>query len=412
MDLTSGRLYSVEAYPETPVYPSLEDDVACDVLVIGGGEAGAFVGRSLQRQGIDTVLVEKRRIGLGTTAASTGLLQFENDRMLVDCIRAFGEHKAVRLYRLCAQALEELKKLASDMPEACGYRASGSLRYASGTADADKVRAEYDALRRYGFQAELWNEADIAERYSFRKPAALFSPADAQVDTYPLVHAVVADSCRRGMRAFERTNIVAIRHERSGPVATAANGCDIRARKVVFATGYETQQFRADPNTIVDSTYVVVTQPLSPDFEGWHRRSLIWETASPYLYMRTTGDHRIICGGLDEFAADADERDRRLPGKTERLLEALRRLFPQYGELRADYAWSAYFARTRDGLPLFGEQEGFPDCCFALGYGGNGTIHAMMGADIVSELVTKGYHPDADLFSFDRLKGRSAYTRP
>ncbi|MCI3927180.1 FAD-binding oxidoreductase [Paenibacillus sp. TRM 82003] len=411
MDLTSGRLYSLDAYPKVPSYPSVEDDLACDVLVIGGGEAGAFVARSLQRQGIDTVMVDKRRIASGTTAASTGLLQFENDKMLIDCIRSFGEHKAVRLYRLCAQALEDLKKAAASVDEACGFRETGSLRYASRAGDADKLRAEYAALRRHGFQVELWDEREIAERYSFRRPAALFSPTDAQADTYKLVHALVADSARRGLRVFEETGVVAVRRERSGPVATTMNGCDIRARRIVFATGYETQQFRANPNTIVDSTYVVVTQPLPPAFEGWHRRSLLWETANPYLYLRTTADNRIVCGGLDEYAASAEERDRRLPEKSERLLGALRDMFPQYGELRADYTWGAYFARTRDGLPLFGEQEGYPDCFFALGYGGNGTINAMMGADVICELVTKGYHPDADLFAFDRMKAEAVIHR-
>ena len=40
--------------------------------------------------------------------------------------------------------------------------------------------------------------------------------------------------------------------------------------------------------------------------------TLIWETARPYIYMRTTVDNRIIIGGLDEDTNIAQERDSKL----------------------------------------------------------------------------------------------------
>lgn len=39
-------------------------------------------------------------------------------------------------------------------------------------------------------------------------------------------------------------------------------------------------------NTTVETSYAVVTNEID-QFEGWHERSLIWETARPYLYFRT-----------------------------------------------------------------------------------------------------------------------------
>jgi hypothetical protein len=46
------------------------------------------------------------------------------------------------------------------------------------------------------------------------------------------------------------------------------------------------------------STFAIASEPLEQkDF--WHRNSLIWETQSPYLYLRTTPGQRIIAGGKD-----------------------------------------------------------------------------------------------------------------
>ena len=42
---------------------------------------------------------------------------------------------------------------------------------------------------------------------------------------------------------------------------------------------------------------------------------LIWESSDPYLYLRTTADDRIICGGEDEESAEIVRAD--LTGKAD-----------------------------------------------------------------------------------------------
>jgi glycine/D-amino acid oxidase-like deaminating enzyme len=404
MNLKSGRLYSETTFPNPPAYPVLEEDLSCEVLVVGGGEAGSLISHKLHSQGVDTVMIDKRRIAGGSSSANTGLLQFENDKMLTACIHSFGEHKGVRLYRACSQAVGSLDRLVPTLDIDPDFTLRSSLYFASCPEDVVLLRAEYEALKQHGFQVEFWSGEDVARRYSFRKPAAMYSLGDAQVNPYKLVHSLTATSHRKGMRVYELTEVKRFFHGRGGPAVITANGRTIQARKIVFATGYETQEFRTNPNAYTDSAYAIVTQPLDPAFPGWFERSLIWETARPYLYMRTTADNRIICGGLDENTGIPEERDRRLKRKSELLIEALSELFPQYEELRAEFAWASFFMSTHDGYPLFGEQDGFPDCYFALGYGGNGTVCSALGAEIISELITKGYHPDTELFSFQREK--------
>lgn len=60
-------------------YPTLKQDLVCGVAVIGGGITGALVAYHLIQAGVDTVLVDKRDIGHGSTSASTSLLQYEVD---------------------------------------------------------------------------------------------------------------------------------------------------------------------------------------------------------------------------------------------------------------------------------------------------------------------------------------------
>jgi len=74
---------------------------------------------------------------------------------------------------------------------------------------------------------------------------------------------------------------------------TAAGG-RVRARKAVFATGYETPEFLERSLVRLLSTYAFATEPLG-HAEGWGEdRCLIWETSRPYFYARTTPDGRAI----------------------------------------------------------------------------------------------------------------------
>ena len=41
MNLQSGTYYWPTTFPDPPSYPSLEEDLSCDVLIIGGGSSGA-----------------------------------------------------------------------------------------------------------------------------------------------------------------------------------------------------------------------------------------------------------------------------------------------------------------------------------------------------------------------------------
>ena len=76
MDLKSDLPFWTVRNGLLTVYPPLTDDVRCDALVIGGGITGAILADSLVQAGVDTVVVDRRDIGHGSTSASTALLQY------------------------------------------------------------------------------------------------------------------------------------------------------------------------------------------------------------------------------------------------------------------------------------------------------------------------------------------------
>lgn len=65
--------------------PSLRTDklsasMRTDVVVVGAGITGALVAQAATAMGLDTVVLDRRPPALGSTAASTALLQFRSIR--------------------------------------------------------------------------------------------------------------------------------------------------------------------------------------------------------------------------------------------------------------------------------------------------------------------------------------------
>ncbi len=99
MNLRTGVPHWRVNAPAAPSYSAASGDLHCEVAVVGGGITGVLLGHLFVRHGIDTLLLDKRQPGEGSTAASTGLLQYEVDMHLSDLIRKVGKDRAVHAYR-------------------------------------------------------------------------------------------------------------------------------------------------------------------------------------------------------------------------------------------------------------------------------------------------------------------------
>ncbi|MBC7853900.1 MAG: FAD-binding oxidoreductase, partial [Pirellulaceae bacterium] len=155
MDVRSGTSLW-QAMEERPALtPTLEEDVHCEVAIVGGGITGTLVAYYLLREGVDTILLEKHGSGMASTTASTGLLQYEVDTPLSDLIEKVGEASAVQSYRLGLRSIDELERIVSELPSDCGFSRQTSLYLASSAADLGKLQREYECRARHGFDITL-----------------------------------------------------------------------------------------------------------------------------------------------------------------------------------------------------------------------------------------------------------------
>jgi glycine/D-amino acid oxidase-like deaminating enzyme len=413
MDLHSGAPFWLVRNGLDAELPPLDKHERCDVAIVGAGVTGALVADALIRAGLDVVLVDQHMPGMGSTAASTALLQYEIDVELQELIEYTGESSAARAYQLGVRAISDLEHLAARLPGDCGFARRESLYLASRASHARRLAREADLRRAHGIRAEWWDARRVEATYGLPSSGAVWSADAAQVDAVRLTRHVLARACRGGLRLYVRTNVTACETRRRGATITSDRGETVRARWVIFATGYELPPMVSRSLVRLHSTYAVVTEPIPSQRQGemrWSGQCLVWESARPYFYMRMTDDGRIIAGGEDVPFKDAAARDVLMPERTSLLMRRLHSMVPA-AKAELAFSWAGTFAETADGLPYIGPVPGHPAILVALGYGGNGITFSMIAARLLAAHCAPapeaGLEPDRGLFRLGRPATRT-----
>jgi len=199
---------------------------------------------------------------------------------------------------------------------------------------------------------------------------------------------------------YDRTTIVKTTHHKTGVTLETEHGNTIKAKRIVYATGYEVVEMIDKKIVDLLSTYAIISeQYVTKQF--WKDNVLIWNTADPYLYMRTTSDGRILIGGRDAEFYNPKKRDSLIVEKTKQLEKDFSKLFPEI-EFKTEFSWTGTFGSTKDGLPYIGKYNKIPNSYFALGFGGNGITFSLVAAKIITDLILGKPNKDAELFKFYR----------
>jgi glycine/D-amino acid oxidase-like deaminating enzyme len=386
-----------------PARRPLDRDRRCDVLIVGAGVTGAMLAEHLTGVGHEVTILDREKPGLGSTVASTAMLQWEIDRTLGELTTLYGFEAAATIYGKSFQAVDALKRHVAKLDLKCRFIPRETLFLADGSGGGDRTLREEATLRqRAGLPTQLLDHRTLLADYGIAREAALLSAGSAEADPVCLAHQLLAVALSRGATLLDG-EAIGFESSRTGVAVQIADGPRIEARTVVLATGYVMPDCVTCDLNLPSASWALATPPQSPELL-WPGRALIWEDGTPYAYLRTTADHRIIIGGEDEPGLiTSAAREKATPAKVEMLLSKLRALFPAV-EARADFAWSGVFGETGDGLPLIGPVPGHRNLFAAYGYGGNGITFSFLAARMIGRLMQGTREPWDEMVALDRPK--------
>lgn len=375
----------------------LTRDLRTEVLIVGMGISGAMTADLLTEAGHDVVMIDRRGPSLGSTPATTALVQFEVDVPLTRLRRTMGAGKATRAWRRARLAVANLRGRIEELRIPCRMADRPTLYLAGNVLGGSKLKEEAQMRAAAGLSARYLTAGALRSGFGIERDGAILSDGNLALDPVKLTTGLLSHARGRGARLFAPEEAVGLHHRREGVDVITRSGHRIEARHVVLATGYELMDAAANDRHEIISTFAIATHR-QPKDRLWPGEALIWEASDPYLYLRTTHDGRVICGGEDEEFADEATRDALIPQKVERIADKLGKLLPSI-DPTPDFAWAGSFGTTRTGLPLIGTVPGRPRVFALMGYGGNGITFSRIAAEFIRTALAGREDADADLFS-------------
>ncbi len=388
----SGRAYRA---PRVPV-ARLTRDIRAGVLVVGMGISGAMVAEALSAAGHAVVMIDRRGAVLGSTAATTALVQFEIDQPLVRLAAAIGNDAAEAAWRRSRLAVFNLKARIAELGLRCDLGLRRSLYLAGDVLGPAELREEAARRRAAGIHASYLTRGALKAEYGLDRDGAVVSHDNLVLDPRKLTAGLLRAAQERGARLYAPTEATGFVHTGDGVEVATEGGPVISAGHVVLATGYELASIVPAEGHQVISTWAIATKPQKRNL--WPHEALIWEASDPYLYLRATADGRVVCGGEDEAFSDEAARDAMIEAKTEAIVRKLKRLMPGL-DTTPEFAWAGAFGATATGLPIIRRLPRRPRIHAVMGYGGNGITFSRIASEIIATELDGGKDRDAGLFA-------------
>jgi glycine/D-amino acid oxidase-like deaminating enzyme/nitrite reductase/ring-hydroxylating ferredoxin subunit len=360
-----------------PQFPTLEQNLKVDVVVVGAGLTGLTTAYLLSQEGVAVALIDRGPIAGVDSSHTTAHLTYVTDSRLHELVDKFGREAARSFWEAGAAAIDQIDRTVRDLNLECDFRrVPGYLHQSVRSDSASEVKGlhkDADLARELGF------EASFVERVPYANRPGIRFAHQAKFHPRKYFKGLLSAIQNNGGYIFEDTALQKVEED---PMQVVANGRRIRCDYLVIAThnplmgtqGAATATLFQTKLSLYTSYVLGARLPADSVDEG-----LYWDTHDPYDYLRIEdcpeGQYAIF-GGEDVKTGQEDEPEEVF----RRLLTRLNKVLPM---ATAERRWLGQVVETDDGMPFIGENA--PREFIATGFCGNGftlgTLSAMMARD-------------------------------
>ena len=386
-----------------PAFPRYRGDRSADVVIIGGGLTGCTAAYACALAGLDTVLLERERIGRGQTGRSAGWLISDPGPSFREVAAAHGLRAARRVFEIWRRGALDGAALLRRLGVNCYLAPREQLFVADGN-DERVLRREFDARRDAGLDVAWLNRKQIQTRMKLDAAGGMKLRDGFMLDPYRACLGVVAEAVRRGAECFERSAVTKVRFTRKF-ADVVVGGSTIRTRKVIVATGTATAEFKSLQRHLDRrESYIVLTEtvPAAVRRQLGDSSVVLGDVHAPPHYIGWTRDDRLIVAGGDQKETPIRTRPAVLVQRTGQLMYEVLKKYPAISGLQPEYGWESVYGQTADGLMYIGAHRNYPHHFFALG----GSAVSVTGAFVASRILARAIHDAEDkadeVFSWTR----------
>ena len=365
-------------------FPSLKEDLTCDVCVVGGGYTGLSTALSLSEKGYHVILLEAHRVAFGASGRNGGQVCSGQRWDVTELKKSFGLEKTKMLWDIGEAAKKEVRDRIAKHNINCDY-APGIIHAELRKKSLSGCMAEVSQLK----SDHAYDEIEYLDQTSIQSILGTDKYLGGSLDMgaghlHPLKFGIgLAQAAQEsGVKIFEESRVRKIEKGTIVKIETENKRIIMANFLVLGCNGYIGDlEPEIASHVMPINNFISVTEPLGKQkAESLIKRNLaVADSKFVVNYYRLTPDFRLLFGGGENYTYSFPKNI------SDKVRAAMIDIYPQLIGTKIDYSWGGTLAVTMNRLPDFRRINS--NIFSASGYSGQGVAMATMAGRVISEVI-------------------------
>lgn len=386
---------------EMPHTSALNQDITCDVCIVGAGLAGITTAYMLVKEGKSVVLLDKGPIGGGETGRTTAHLSDALDDRYSVLMKVHGEANTKLAIESHAAAIDKIEEIAKKENIDCDFQRLNGYLYLQPSDKEEELNKELEAARQLGYMDVT--KLQHCPVHTLSAGPVLCFPDQGQFHPMKYLAALAQIILDEGGRIFTNSHV---KEFETGMVkrAVTSENFTVTANHLVVCTNTPVNDW------VTMHTKQAPYRTYAMGFKIPHEAiptGLYWDNSDPYHYIRTMRrkategvvlNDLLIVGGEDHKTGQEENPEERFNC----LEEWTRQHFPM--ALEAEFRWSGQVMEPVDYLGFIGRNPGDAENVYiATGDSGHGMTHCTIAGMLITDLIMGRKNPWQALYDPARI---------
>ncbi|MCP2279613.1 NAD(P)/FAD-dependent oxidoreductase [Nocardia amikacinitolerans] len=376
------------AAPPATVEQPLNDEITCDVVVIGGGAGGMSAALRAAENGADVVLLEARTLGWGASSRNAGYVtnSIAADPEMLGLL--LKRERLRDLYRYAENSVHFAEDAISHHGIECDYQRAGIVMAAVSKGQLRHARRNAKVMAAAGSSAEFVDgrEAGLPEGFL----GGVREGVGGTLNPGEFVLGLRAATIAAGVRVYEHSPACDVA-DTGGGVTVSTPGGKVLARKALLTTNAYSAGLSLAPKNLATPvwTSLVETEPVAPE----RLDEIGWTSRAPMVTLHMLLEsYRVTSRGTIVFGTRRVQTGRNpLPDRTpdrhvaDDLVRGFHERFPGLRDIEPRKAWGGWIGMSSTWLPVAGEAS--DNVLYALACNGHGFAQAQYVGHLLADRV-------------------------